>query len=110
FQMEQRLVEHGDAMAEQAAAVIPLLLDAIERWGGITSHLGEADLDVVLHGGLMIAETPEQVARLERKRKLEERWNLPTRIIDAAEVRRIAPYLSEKVVAASYCPPEGHGN
>lgn len=110
FQMEHRLVEHGEAMTALAASMLPLSLDAIDRWGGITDDLGEDDLDVVMHGGLMLAETPEQVAKLERKRAHEEKWGLPTRMLDQAEVRAMAPYLTDTVLAASFCPVEGHGN
>ncbi|AVW91984.1 NAD(P)/FAD-dependent oxidoreductase [Celeribacter baekdonensis] len=111
FQMEHRLVEHGEAMTALAASMLPLSLDAIGRWGGITDDLGEDDLDVVMHGGLMLAETPEQqVAKLERKRAHEEKWGLPTRMLDQVEVRAIAPYLADTVLAASFCPVEGHGN
>src|SRR5687768_15157647 len=44
FQMERRLIEHGDRLAEQAAAVMPLALDAVDRWAGIAAELGEPDL------------------------------------------------------------------
>lgn len=110
FQMEHRLIEHGDALAELAATIMPLSLDAISRWGGIEAELDQRDLDIVMHGGLMLAETPEQVAKLERKRRLEERWGLPTRLMDKSELLATAPYLGPTAVAASYCPVEGHGN
>jgi len=110
FQMEHRLIEHGAAMTALTATIIPLSRDAIGRWQGIATELGEEDLDVVMHGGLMVAETAADVARLERKHEHEARWGLPTRMIDAAEVQRIAPYLSSSVLAASFCPVEGHGN
>lgn len=110
FQMEHRLIEHGEAMSALAATILPLSLDAISRWGGITKELGESDLDVVMHGGLMLAETSEQVAKLERKRDHEAKWGLPTEILDAAAVRSLAPYLSDTVLAAAFCPVEGHGN
>lgn len=110
FQIEQRLVSHGEAMARQAATILPLIRDAVDRWGSITSELGEADLDVVQHGGLMVAETPEQVATLERKLRLEGEGGLPTRIVDGEELRSLAPYLAPSVLAATHCPVEGHGN
>ena len=110
FQMEHRLIEHGDALAELAATIMPLSLDAIERWGAIETELDQGDLDIVMHGGLMLAETAEHQQKLERKRRLEERWKLPTRLVDESELRAMAPYLSGAVTAASFCPVEGHGN
>lgn len=110
FQIEQRLVSQGEAMARQAATILPLIHDAIQRWAGITAELGETDLDVVQHGGLMVAETPEQVAVLQRKQALEAAGGLPTRVIDGAELRAMAPWLGPGVIAATHCPVEGHGN
>ncbi|MRX51632.1 FAD-dependent oxidoreductase [Paracoccus sp. S-4012] len=110
FQIEQRLVSHGEAMTRQAATILPLIRDAITRWGGITEALGETDLDVVQHGGLMVAENAEQIALLESKLALEGEGGLPTRIIDGDELRSMAPYLGPKVIAATHCPVEGHGN
>jgi glycine/D-amino acid oxidase-like deaminating enzyme len=110
FQLEHRLVEHGDALAELAAAIIPLSLDAIGRWTGIEADLGQGDLDIVMHGGLMVAEGAEQVARLERKARLEEKWRLPTQLIGSDEIRRLAPYLSRSIAGAALCRAEGHGN
>jgi len=110
FQIEQRLVSHGEAMARQAATILPLIRDAVDRWGSVTTELGEADLDIVQHGGLMVAETPEQVATLERKLRLEEEGGLPTRIVDGEELRALAPYLAPSILAATHCAVEGHGN
>lgn len=110
FQIEQRLVSQGDAMARQAATILPLIHDAIARWAGITAELGEIDLDVVQHGGLMVAETPAQLAVLERKLELETAGGLPTRIVAGEDLRAMAPWLGPGVIAATHCPVEGHGN
>lgn len=109
FQLEHRLIEHGDAQAEQFAQIIPLNLMAMDSWASLETELG-ADLEIVMHGGLMLAETPEQVARLEKKYALEQRWGLPTELLDKADVLKRAPYLSDKVIAAGYSPQEGHAN
>lgn len=109
FQLEHRLIEHGDALAEQFAQVIPLNLLAIEEWAGLERELN-ADLEVVLHGGLMLAESERDVALLEKKFALEQKWDFPTSLLSQSEVRAEAPYLSKQIVAAGYCPREGHAN
>ncbi|HEY8352760.1 MAG TPA: FAD-dependent oxidoreductase [Sphingomonadales bacterium] len=108
FQLEHRLIEHAD-QAEQFAQVIPLNLLAIEEWSRLEEEL-DAFMDVTLHGGLMLAETEADLALLRKKYALEKQWGLPTELLTAEEVRAIAPYLSDKVIAAGYCPREGHGN
>jgi glycine/D-amino acid oxidase-like deaminating enzyme len=58
----------------------------------------------------MVAETRAQAEALERKSRLERRHGLETHVIDGAEARDRAPYLSPAVLAACWCPEEGHAN
>ncbi|MGH8165808.1 MAG: NAD(P)/FAD-dependent oxidoreductase, partial [Woeseiaceae bacterium] len=109
FQLEYRLLRYGEDQAAQFAQIIPLSLVAIEDWSGLEEEL-QADLELEMGGGLILAETPADVAILEKRQALQERWNLPTKLVSATEVRRMAPYLSDTVVAAGYCPHEGHAN
>ena len=109
FQLERRMVEHGEGVARQYALSIPLHLDAERTWAGLSDELGE-DVEVVQEGGLMLAETPVEVALLERKGRLERDGGLATEVITGDEARTIAPYLSKSVMAAGYCATEGHAN
>lgn len=106
FQLEYRMIENGEAAARKAAEAIPLHLDAERTWRGLEAELG-AELGVVQHGGLMVAETAEQVERLGRKIALEQAAGLPTELLDRAAVRARAPYLGQAVVAAAFCAAEG---
>lgn len=109
FQLEFRMVEHGAALADQFAQSIPLGLRAQRGWGELEAELG-ADIEVAQPGGLMLAETDEEIALLERKHALEREWGLDTEILTGDEARALAPYLSPTVRAAAYCPLEGHAN
>jgi sarcosine oxidase, subunit beta len=109
FQLEHRMIEHGDELADQFALSIPLSLEAERVWGTFEEELG-ADLEVHQDGGLMVAETADDVAALERKHRLEREHGLDVRLIDGDEARTIAPYLSTAVEAAVFCPDEGHAN
>jgi glycine/D-amino acid oxidase-like deaminating enzyme len=60
FQLEYRMVEHGDALADQFALSLPLVLEAQRAWRALEGEL-DVDLEVVQHGGVMIAETAEEV-------------------------------------------------
>ena len=109
FQIERRFLENGDALADQAASIVALSRLAVEDWRGIERELG-ADLHVAMHGGLMVAETPEQVALLERKAARERREGLSVETLDGDDARRHAPYLSDAILAANLSRDEGHAD
>lgn len=109
FQLEHRLVEQSDAMAEHFAVTIPLNKVAMEEWAGLEADL-ETGLDLIMDGGLMVAETAEDVRKLERKFRLEQQSGLPISLIDGDQARALAPALSERVIAAAFCPREGQAN
>ncbi|MFC5738815.1 NAD(P)/FAD-dependent oxidoreductase [Sinirhodobacter huangdaonensis] len=106
FQLEYRMIERGTEAALKAAEAMPLHLQAAELWSALPALCGET-IEVKQTGGLMIAENAEQVALLEKKTALERSWGLDNRMIDRAEIERIAPYLSDRVIAAAHCPIEG---
>lgn len=109
FQLKYRLIKYGDDQAAQFAQIIPLSLVALKDWIGLEQEL-KADLEVELGGGLIVAESPSDVAMLEKRRALQSKCGLPTSLLSAAEVRRLAPYLTDSVIAAGYCANEGHAN
>lgn len=109
FQLEHRMIEYGDALAEQFALSMPLVHDAIARWSELESDLDE-DLEIVQEGGFIVAETRDEIALLEKKKALESKWDLETELVTGDEARAMAPYLSETVQAAGYYSKEGHAN
>ena len=106
FQLEYRMVEHGLEAARKAAEAMPLHLDAARLWAELPAESGE-DIEVKQTGGLMLAETPAQAALLEQKSEIERSWGLDVEMLDRAALARLAPYLSESVIAAAFCPIEG---
>ncbi len=109
FQLEYRLIRYGDEQAAEFAKVIPLSLTAMEEWTRLEDEL-KADLEVEMGGGLIVAETAEDLVVLEKRQALQDRWGLPSRLLSRSEVHRLAPYLNDTVIAAGYCPHEGHAN
>lgn len=109
FQIERRFLENGDALADQAASIVALSRLAVEDWRGIERELG-ADVHVAMNGGLMVAETREQVALLERKAERERREGLSVETLDGDAARRHAPYLSGRILAANLSRDEGHAD
>lgn len=109
FQLEFRALEHGEEMAKHHALQIPLLLDAQQRWATLESELG-APLEVVQEGGLMVAETVEEVEGLRRKAALERSFGLEGQLLTGDEARNIAPALAPSIVGALFSPREGKAN
>jgi glycine/D-amino acid oxidase-like deaminating enzyme len=109
FQLEYRLIRYGDEQAAQFAQIIPLSLVALEDWNRLEDEL-QADLEVEMTGGLIVAESPADVGMLEKRQALQARWGLESQLLSAGEVRRLAPYLADSVTAAGYFAHEGHAN
>ena len=109
FQIERRFLENGDDLAEQGAQIVALSRHAVSDWATIEADLG-TDLHVAMNGGLMVAETAEQVALLERKAERESHEGLTVRTIDGDEARAIAPYLAPGILAANFSADEGHAD
>src|SRR6185436_18072441 len=88
---------------------VRLHLEAARLWLTLEDELDGA-LGVHTIGGLMVAETPDEVRILHDKHEIEEEAGLETHVLEGEELRRFAPYLAEDLPAASYCPQEGHAN
>jgi len=109
FQLEPRMIDALVSDPERLAQLIPVNLQAIEDWRLLPKELGR-DLELWMHGGLMLAETESDHRLLLKKTELETRGGLNVRLFDGKELRRIAPYLSPEILSASFCPDEGHAN
>ena len=88
---------------------LPLQQESIALWQTLEQELG-ADFEMTVTGGMMVAETPEQIAFLEAKVAAETRVGIQTEVIDAARVRTIIPMISDAIIAAAWCPGEGKIN
>ncbi len=108
FQIEPRMLD-GGGDPRRLAELIPVNLQAIEDWSRLPEALG-SDLELAMHGGLMVAETEAERDLLARKCEVETRGGLPVRMLEGVELRRMAPYLASHVRCASYCAAEGHAN
>jgi sarcosine oxidase, subunit beta len=109
FQLEPRMIDVLVSNPERLAQLIPVNLQAIEDWRRLPKEL-DRDLELWMHGGLMLAETESEHRLLLKKAELEMRGGLNVRLLDGKELRRLAPYLSSAIRSASYCPEEGHAN
>lgn len=88
---------------------VRLHAEAAEVWKTLEGELA-GPLEMHITGGLMVAETPEELRLLHEKREIEHEAGLETHVLEGAELRRFAPYLADDLLGATWCPDEGHAN
>lgn len=109
FQLEQRLIQHREELAGELEYYVALTQLAIGHWREIEQELG-VPLDLAMHGGLMLAETPAEMTLLQQKAEIESKQGLKVELFDRAQTLATAPYLSQNIAGALFCPDEGHCN
>jgi len=101
--------DHAQAGGMPAAQALPLHRDSAKIWPTLAADLGH-DLEISVTGGLMVAEDEAQLAHLHRKTELERAMGIEADVISASELRDLAPYVSEDLAGAAWCPSEGKIN
>lgn len=98
---------------EALEALVPdlmqLSLDAADEWRTLALAL-DPDIELKLGGGLMVAETDKELRLLSEKAKIERKAGLEAEILSRSDLHAVAPYLSERIVGAEFCPGEGKVN
>lgn len=92
--------------AGPAMATLPLGPRSIALWREIARDAGET-CGIRTEGGLMLAETEEEMAWLRGKTAAERTAGIENHVIGANELRDIAPYLAPRFLGAAFCPDEG---
>ena len=91
-------------------AELPLAKAAVARWEGLGDELG-ANIDYRQAGNLRLARNAEEVAHIETMVAEQRELGLDLQFLpDTQAVQAVAPALSEEVLAASFCPSDGHAN
>ncbi|MGH2930791.1 MAG: NAD(P)/FAD-dependent oxidoreductase, partial [Solirubrobacteraceae bacterium] len=102
-------VERGVSWARSYAPATRFLLESIEVWRGLGDALGE-DLEVSLSGGILLADSVEQMRAIERKVAVEHEQGLSSELLTPADLQRYAPYLSPTMIGGELCADEGKAN
>ncbi|MCX4672621.1 FAD-binding oxidoreductase [Streptomyces sp. NBC_01381] len=72
-------------------------------------HRPGADIRLDTVGYLFLLTSETQAAEFEQSVRLQNGMGVPSRMVDAAEARRLCPYLSaDGLVAAVHSPTDGH--
>jgi len=91
-------------------AELPLAQAAVERWGGLDAELG-APTGYRRHGNLRLARTEAEVAIIRDLVAQQSKLGLTIEYLpDNAAVRARAPAIGPGILAASFCPGDGHAD
>ena len=108
-QMQSRFIRLYPDLAPGVEADLPLYVSAVRHWQALAQRLG-TDIGIHQTGGLMVAETAEQMAFLDAKCRREAALGLDVRMLDRPALDRLAPYLGPAVIGAEWCGHEGKLN
>ena len=107
-QLQSRFIRLYPDQAPNVEASLPLYLDAVAEWKRLDAAHGPFEL--VSKGGLMLAESIDQLRFLEHKARREVTFGLNVDILERADLDRIAPWLGPQIIGAELCHDEGKLN
>lgn len=89
---------------------LPLARAAVALWPSLGERLG-ADIFYRRDGNLRLARTEAEVAVIETLVRRQSEAGLPIRLLcGAGEIRTVTSAVAEEVLAASFCPTDGHAD
>lgn len=107
-QMQSRFMRLYPDQVANVEASLPVYRAAAEEWVRLDEQLG--GIELVRKGGLMLAESAEQLAFLEAKAQREATHGLSVEILDRRALDKVAPWLGPQIVGAELCRDEGKLN
>ncbi|MFT7191280.1 MAG: glycine/D-amino acid oxidase-like deaminating enzyme [Sulfitobacter sp.] len=107
-QMQSRFIRLFPELAPNVEAALPLYKQATESWAQLEQQLGPFDL--VRKGGLMLAESAEQMVFLEQKSRREAAKGIDVALLDRSDLDKIAPWVGPQIIGAEICYNEGKLN
>lgn len=85
---------------------LPLMRLAYELWPALHEAI-DALTGYEQTGHLLLYERQADFASAEAQTWLQTQGGIPSRIVERDELREMEPYLSDRVIAALYCPKDG---
>jgi glycine/D-amino acid oxidase-like deaminating enzyme len=105
-QMQSRFMRLYPDQVAGMEAQLPLYRAAVAFWRSLGTVI-DADFGLQMTGGLMVAESEEQLGFLADKARRERAAGLDVEILGQEELARLAPYLGPAIVGAAFCGDEG---
>jgi glycine/D-amino acid oxidase-like deaminating enzyme len=109
YQFSFTAMREGRQSFTRYLAIRDLNEDARERWVSLEAELDQ-ELDLSMHGGVVVGETAEDIEQLRAKAELESAAQFGSVFLDRDELLSRCPELSREVQGGSWNPWEGHVN
>lgn len=101
--------ELGEEWGRSFLPALRFLSDSLPMWKTLDEEL-QADLEVSLNGGLLVADDPRHLPLIERKTELERSAGVESEMLSGDDLRRLAPCLSPSLAGGQLCRVEGKAN
>lgn len=93
----------------RALAEIPLMIESRRIWSALDQEIGTG-VDWVQGGNLGIAKDRGHLGALEEWIRLAEPFNLDSRMVDGAEIKRLVPTMRGEWLGGIFSPSDGHAD
>lgn len=107
-QMQSRFMRLYPDQVPNVEAALPFYKQAADMWERLGEELG--GIELTRKGGLMLAESDEQLFFLTRKAEREAAQGLSVDMLDRSALDRLVPWLGRHIVGAELCADEGKLN
>jgi sarcosine oxidase, subunit beta len=94
------------AIQNKHLGALPLVIPAIRMWEGLSKELG-ADVGYEKRGGYRVAQSAAEIEKIEAGVLAQRARGAPVEMIYQPQLRAQAPFLSEAIEAAAFCPDDG---
>lgn len=108
-QMQSRFLRMYPEQVPALESGLHLYPKAVDFWHDLERKLN-ADFGMKMTGGLMVAETEDQLDFLRKKAARERALGLDSEILERSDLDRVAPYIGPSVIGAELCANEGKLN
>ena len=108
-QLQSRIFRLNPHLIDNLKENLPFYKEAVNAWERLQLMLN-ADFELSVNGGLMVADTQEQLKFLHKKCEEEKAAGLDVEIIDNHQIKKNYPFLSKNIVGAEFCAHEGKLN
>ena len=108
-QLQSRNFRLNPHLIDNLKENLPFYKEAVNAWKRLQLMLN-TDFELSINGGLMVADTQEQLNFLYKKCEEEKAAGLDVEIIDNHQIKKNYPFLSKNIVGAEFCAHEGKLN
>ena len=108
-QLQSRNFRLNPHLIDNLLGNLPFYKEAVNAWNRLSLMLN-VDFDLRINGGLMVADNEEQLEFLYKKCHEEKAAGLDVEIIESNKIKKVYPFLSDKVLGGEFCTHEGKLN